>query len=172
VTLITPDYVRTMAAYNAEMNRRLYAAADRLTDAERKEDRGAFWQSLHGTLCHILWGDRQWMSRFDAWPKNAVPIKQSAGMIEDFSALKAERVKADDAITTWANKLDQAELNRDFTWYSGASQREMTRPYGVLIMHFFNHQTHHRGQAHGLLTPHGIDPGATDLPWVLTMWKD
>ena len=64
--MITPAYVRLMAQYNAEMNRRLYAAAARLTDAERKADRGAFWQSIHGTLTHILWGDTQWMSRFDA----------------------------------------------------------------------------------------------------------
>ena len=55
--MIAPAYVRLMADYNAEMNRRLYAAGARLTDAERKADRGAFWQSIHGTLMHILWGD-------------------------------------------------------------------------------------------------------------------
>ena len=63
--MISPAYVRLMAEYNAEMNRRLYGAAARLTDAERKADRGAFWKSIHGTLTHILWGDTQWMSRFD-----------------------------------------------------------------------------------------------------------
>ena len=67
------------------MNRRLYAAAARLTEAERKADRGAFWQSIHGTLTHILWGDTQWMSRFDAWPKPEVGQKQSAGMVDDFA---------------------------------------------------------------------------------------
>ena len=61
--MITPGYVRTMAQYNTEMNRRIYAAAARLTDEQRREDRGLFWKSLHGTLCHLLWGDRQWMSR-------------------------------------------------------------------------------------------------------------
>jgi len=64
--LVTPAYVRTMAAYNAEMNRRLYAAAERIPDPARREDRGAFWDSLHGTLCHLLWGDRMWMSRLTA----------------------------------------------------------------------------------------------------------
>ena len=59
--MITPDYVRTMAAYNAEMNRRLYDAAGRLSDAERKQTRGAFWSSIHGTLNHLLWGDRIWI---------------------------------------------------------------------------------------------------------------
>jgi len=66
--MITATYIRTMAAYNAEMNRRLYCAAARLSDAERRQPRGAFWGSIHGTLTHILWGDQQWMSRFDGWP--------------------------------------------------------------------------------------------------------
>ena len=71
--MITPAYVRTMAEYNAEMNRRLYDAANRLSDAERRRDRGAFWHSIHGTLVHILWGDCQWMSRFDNWPRPQTP---------------------------------------------------------------------------------------------------
>ena len=76
--MITPAYIRTMAEYNAEMNRRLYGAAARLSDAERREPHGAFWGSIHGTLTHILWGDRQWMSRFDGWERPTTPIKQSA----------------------------------------------------------------------------------------------
>ena len=67
--LINPAYVRTMAAYNAEMNRRIYGAAERLGDDVRRQDRGAFWASIHGTLCHLLWGDQMWMARFDGWPK-------------------------------------------------------------------------------------------------------
>src|SRR5436190_16468304 len=85
--MITPAYIRTMAEYNAEMNRRLYGAAARLSDAERRMPHGAFWGSIHGTLTHILWGDRQWMSRFDNWPKPTTPIRESAGMIEDFAEL-------------------------------------------------------------------------------------
>ena len=65
--MITPAYVRTMAAYNSEMNRRLYGPAARLSDEARKADRGAFWGSIHKTLTHILWGDNSWMSRFDGW---------------------------------------------------------------------------------------------------------
>src|SRR6266478_1515106 len=99
--MITPAYVRTMAAYNAEMNRRLYGAAARLSDAERRKPRGAFWGSIQGTLTHILWGDRQWMSRFDAWPRPTTPIKESAGMVEDFAQLSVEREKADAEISGW-----------------------------------------------------------------------
>ncbi len=82
--MITPAYVRTMAAYNSEMNRRLYGAASRLSDVERRRDRGAFWGSLHATLVHILWGDGQWMSRFDGWQRPTTPIKESGHMLVDY----------------------------------------------------------------------------------------
>jgi uncharacterized damage-inducible protein DinB len=161
--MISPAYIRLMADYNAEMNRRLYAAAAHLTDAERKADRGAFWKSIHGTLAHILWGDTQWMSRFDDWPKPAVAIKQSAGLIDDFETLRALRVKADADIRSWAERIDDAWLAEDLVWFSGAAQKEMRRRKGPLVVHFFNHQTHHRGQAHALLTACGQDTGDTDL---------
>src|SRR5205085_6251756 len=93
--MITVEFVRLMAAYNSEMNRRIYAGAARLTDAQRQEDRGLFWKSLHGTLNHLLWADRQWMSRLDGWPPNTIPGPQSATLIDDFSTLREERVKTD-----------------------------------------------------------------------------
>jgi uncharacterized damage-inducible protein DinB len=161
--MITPAYTRTMAEYNAEMNRRLYAAAARLTDAERKEPRGAFWGSIHGTLNHLLWGDRQWMSRFDGWPRPSQPIKQSDALYEDFALLEAERVQSDAAIGQWAAKIDDAWLVGDMTWMSAAAGREVTAPKRLLVAHMFNHQTHHRGQAHALLTAAGQETGDTDL---------
>ena len=89
--MITPAYCRTMAAYNSEMNRRLYAAADRLSEEQRREPHGAFWSSLHGTLVHILWGDGQWMSRFDGWERPATPIKESDHYVEDWTDLAPPR---------------------------------------------------------------------------------
>ncbi len=161
--MITPGYVRLMAKYNQEMNHRLYSAAARLTDGERKADRGAFWNSIHGTLTHLLWGDTQWMSRFDNWPKPEVGIKQSAGMVDDFTTLRARRETADADIIAWADRVDDAWLAEDLVWFSGAAGKEMRRRKGPLVMHFFNHQTHHRGQAHALLTARGQDTGDTDL---------
>jgi uncharacterized damage-inducible protein DinB len=161
--MITPAYLRTMAEYNAEMNRRLYAAATRLTDSERRQPRGAFWGSIHGTLNHLLWGDRQWMSRFDGWPKPTQAIKQSAELYDDFAALSAERERADAAITRWAGKVDDAWLDEDMTWLSGAAGREVTAPKRLLVAHMFNHQTHHRGQVHAMLTACGQQTGDTDL---------
>ena len=161
--MISPAYVRLMAEYNAEMNRRLYAAAARLSDAERKRDRGAFWKSIHGTLTHLVWGDQQWMSRFDNWPKPEVAQKQSAAMIEDFATLRARREKAGADIIAWASRIDDAWLAEDLVWFSGSAGREMRRQKRPLVVHFFNHQTHHRGQAHALITACGQDTGDTDL---------
>jgi uncharacterized damage-inducible protein DinB len=161
--MITATYVHTMAAYNAEMNRRLYGAAARLSDAERRAPRGAFWGSIQGTLTHILWGDRQWMSRFDDWEKPTTPIKESAQMIDDFASLAAAREQADASITRWAHKIDDAWLDQDLVWFSGAANREMHAPKRLLVAHFFNHQTHHRGQAHAMLTAAGQETGDTDL---------
>jgi uncharacterized damage-inducible protein DinB len=165
--VITPGWVRLMAAYNGEMNRRLYAAADRLTEAERCEDRGAFFGSIQATLNHLLWGDRMWMSRFDGWEKPAVAIADSPRLHPDWDGLKADRAATDARIADWAGRVDPAWLAGELTWVSSAARQEMTRPVAVLVTHFFNHQTHHRGQAHALLTAFGAETGATDLPFIL-----
>ena len=161
--MITPDYVRVMARYNAEMNRRIYAAADRLTDAQRREDRGLFWRSLLGTLNHLLWGDRQWMARLDGWPPNTIPNPQSPTLIDDYEELKKERFKADAGIEDFVNRIDDAWFETDLEWYSGAAKKQMRMGKHLLMVHFFNHQTHHRGQVHAALTAFGADPGDTDL---------
>jgi len=160
---VGPEFVRTMAAYNAEMNRRLYAAASRLAEAERQKQRGAFWGSIHGTLCHLLWGDQAWMSRFDGWPKPAVSQKESAGLVANFDDLRRLRVETDGKISAWADRVDDAWLAQEMVWFSHSAQREMRHRRGFLVTHFFNHQTHHRGQAHAMITAAGEQTGDTDL---------
>jgi uncharacterized damage-inducible protein DinB len=167
--MITPAWVRMMAAYNSEMNRRLYAAALRLPDAERRRDRGAFWGSLHGTFNHLLWGDRIWMSRFAQWPKPAQGIRDSATLIDDFAALHAARIEADAGIEAWAGAVDPDWLAGELRWLSGAAGREVAAPRAMLVTHFFNHQTHHRGQAHAMLTAAGEQTGDTDIFLVLPL---
>ena len=161
--LVSPVYVRTMAEYNAEMNRRLYDASARISDQERRKDRGAFWGSLHGTLSHLLWGDQMWMSRFDGWPKPAVIQKDSATLVADFDELRRSRVDADKRISSWAGGVTGAWLADDMVWFSSSAQREMRSPRSFAVTHFFNHQTHHRGQAHALVTACGEKTGDTDL---------
>ena len=121
--MITPAYVQTMAAYNAEMNRRMYAATGNLTDAERNEDRRLFWGSLHGTLNHLLWGDRVWMARFAGWPKPKHSMRESTQLYADFADLSAARVEADTAISAWAGGVEQRWPDEDFNCFIDAMMR-------------------------------------------------
>ncbi|WP_159999329.1 DinB family protein [Roseomonas sp. 18066] len=162
--MTTPAFCRMMATYNSEMNRRFYAAAAGLTEAQRREDRGAFFGSLQGTLCHVLWADTIWLHRFTGSPPPPVSIDRSASMIEDFAALRAERARMDGVIEAWAGSVSAAVLDGELAYYSGAMGREVRRPMALLAVHLFNHQTHHRGQAHALLTSFGAATGDTDLP--------
>jgi uncharacterized damage-inducible protein DinB len=161
--MVRPAFVRTMAAYNAEMNRRIYAAAARLSDGERRLPRGAFWDSIHGTLGHLAWADQIWMSRFDGGPKPSVTLKESAGLIEEFAELTRRRTELDETISGWAIRVDENWLGQDQVWFSQAAQKEMRSPRAFLVAHFFNHQAHHRGQAHAMITAAGEETGDTDL---------
>jgi uncharacterized damage-inducible protein DinB len=161
--MITPAACLTFARYNRWQNRSIYDAASTLSDEERRRDRGAFFGSIHATLSHLMWGDTVWMSRFDGWEKPAGAIRDSVGFVADWDALRARRAAADARIVDWAGRVDPAWLASDATWYSGALGREVTKNAGLCVAHFFNHQTHHRGQVHAMLTAAGARPADTDL---------
>lgn len=165
--MITPAYAQTMARYNGELNRRIYGAALRLSDPQRREDLGAFWKSIHGTLCHLYWADTMWLSRFGVGEAPDVPLAESGEMIADFDTLWAKRQEMDETIARWAGGLTDEDFEGDLSWYSAAAGRQMTKPRMILVMQIFNHQTHHRGQAHALITRLGEKTGDTDLPFVL-----
>ncbi len=161
--MIDAEYCQTMAAYNAWMNRSVYAAAAQLPDAERKADRQAFFGSIHATLNHLLWGDRVWLPRFNGrtYPVGGIGVN----LYEDFEELSAARVAMDAEIGAWAAQLRDDDLAGPLRWYSGVARRDMERPRWLCVVQMFNHQTHHRGQVTTLLKQAGIDPGVTDLPW-------
>lgn len=161
--MITAKYCQTMARYNRWQNKSLYGAASSLTDAARREDRGAFFRSIHETLSHLAWGDTIWMSRFDGWDRPDCGIPESPDWIADWDALQAFRGPADRRIIAWADALTSDRLAGDLKWFSGASGREQNKPLALCVVHFFNHQSHHRGQVHAMLTAAGATPEATDL---------
>lgn len=163
--MIDPDYARTMARYNAWQNRSLYREAGRLTDEQRRQDKGVFFRSLHATLAHILWGDMVWMSRFDNWEKPSVGPADGENWL-DWQTLHTQRLEADRRIAQWAENLTAAGLEGDLSWYSGVLGRNVIKPKWITVTHFFNHQTHHRGQAHAILTGFGMKPDATDLAFM------
>lgn len=153
-----------MARYNRWMNERLYEGCARLTDAQRKEDVGAFFKSIHGTLNHLLLGDRLWMGRFTGVP--FIPASLAQELYGDFEELRRERAVTDDAISRWVDSLTDRDLAGDLTYTTIVNPAPRTQPLEFALTHFFNHQTHHRGQLTTLLSQRGIDPGVTDLLWV------
>ncbi|MEZ5854267.1 MAG: DinB family protein [Hyphomicrobiaceae bacterium] len=163
--MISVEHVRTMARYNQWQNQSLYGAADGLSDAERLKDRAAFFESIHCTLSHILWGDQQWMSRFapERVEKPPLLVRSGGGNYPDWSDLKARRVAFDQVIIDWADAMEPGWLDGDLTWYSGILKADQSKPRWFLVTHFFNHQTHHRGQVHAMLTAAGAKPDDTDL---------
>jgi len=162
--MIDPAYAQRMARYNRWQNQNLYGVADRLSDAERRHERGAFFGSVHKTLSHLLWGDRVWMSRFSGGSRPEVGIAGSVSLYPDWDELKRERAAFDEEIIAWADGVDAAWLAGDLTYYSGGAKRDITAPKWLLVTHMFNHQTHHRGQVHCMLTQAGGRPHDTDLP--------
>ncbi|GGK27203.1 DinB family protein [Salinarimonas ramus] len=144
------DRYRDLAAYNAWANTRLYDAAAALPDDAYRSEQGAFFGSIHRTLNHVLVGDTIWMGRFtgDGTPPPAL----DAVLYDDLVALRAAREAMDARIVGFVAGLDDAALARPFTYLTIVNPSRVAQPLAPALDHFFNHQTHHRGQVHALLT--------------------
>lgn len=162
--VLDPNYCQVMAEYNQWMNQKLYAICADIPDAERKRDRGAFFKSIHGTLNHLLYGDRAWLGRFTNQPDAVLQLDHL--LYDEFEQLQQARQHTDQALLTWASTLTPEWLHQPFEYTSNVDQRTRILPTWVLVTHLFNHQTHHRGQLTTLLNQMGYDPGITDLPWL------
>ena len=156
------SYPVLMAEYNHWMNRRMYAACATLKDEERRRNHGLYFKSIHSTLNHLLWGDRAWMRRFTS--KAHVLNAPGQDLFSDFEELTQAREEMDGEILDFA-RSDTAEwLEEPLTWTSQLYGFTQTAPRFALVTQLFNHQTHHRGQVHGILTRLGVDMGPTDIP--------
>ena len=155
---------QTMAAYNRWMNEKLFAVCATLTDEERKRDRKSFFPSIHATLNHILLGDRVWFGRFIGKPFAVKSLDQE--LYAEFSALLAERERVDREIEAWTAGLSDAVLEGKLRYTSIVKPGPQEYDFWVCVTHFFNHQTHHRGQVTALLSQSGKDYGVTDLIWL------
>jgi len=138
------------AGYNAWCNERLNEATAQVSDADYRADRGAFFKSLHGTLNHLLVGDRIWMHRFTS--NGDLPASLDAILYEDFAALRAARRAEDQAISRYVTGLSDDELASTIRYRTFVRPEEIEQSLAPALDHFFNHQTHHRGQAHALLS--------------------
>lgn len=141
---------RMFAGYNAWCNEQLYDAAATVSDADYRADRGAFFKSLHGTLNHLLVGDRVWMRRFTG--VGAQPPSLDAILHDDFAALRAARRTQDTLISRYIDGLSAEALAGTLRYRTVTYPQTIEQALAPALDHFFNHQTHHRGQAHALLS--------------------
>ncbi|SMX30797.1 DinB family protein [Octadecabacter ascidiaceicola] len=164
--MISPEYCQTMARYNQWQNNGLRDVVKSMNEDELRQDRGAFFGSILETLNHLLWGDTLWISRFDGGPSTEASIQESRAFTASGTEWAAERFRMDGRISEWARKLASIDLVGDLHWYSGALGRDMVKPKAICVMQLFNHQTHHRGQVHAMLTAAGHTLNDTDLPFI------
>ncbi len=149
------------ARYNQWANRLLYQAAAALPDADYRADRGAFFRSLHGTLNHLLVTDQVWMRRFTgAGPR---PAQLDEILHADLADLRRAREAEDARIIQYIEALDEAALADVIRYRRVSTPEVIEQKLAPALSHFFNHQTHHRGQAHAILTGLGAAGPEMDL---------
>ncbi len=163
---MSAEWLRALARYNRWMNENLYRVSASLSDEERKQDRGAFFKSIHATFNHLLVADRIWLARFrgdpvaagDMGPGGIHSLDQE--LYADFEELRRERTLTDTQFSKWIDEVTDEQLLGPLP-----SKRSKGRetPLWCAVSHLFNHQTHHRGQITTLLSQAGRDPGVTDL---------
>ena len=165
-------HIRLLASYNRWMNAKVYDAAAKLPAQELAADRKAFFGSIIGTLNHLVVADTIWLKRFATHPARhpalellrnaAMPVSLDQILFADLAALRAHRDRLDSAIDSWAAEITETDLQH-VLHYANMKGVPAQRRFGTLLIHFFNHQTHHRGQASTLLLQAGQDVGVTDL---------
>ncbi|MGB1237908.1 MAG: DinB family protein [Pseudomonadales bacterium] len=167
----------TLANYNRAQNEALYQCCAQLSDEQRREELGLFFGSIHATLNHILLGDTLWLRRFCAQYPDPQLQQQldRIGQIErldqilfeDYDLLHKTRIRLDHAIQTYMLHLNEDDFAANCA-YSNTKGESLSKPFSLLLLHFFNHQTHHRGQLSTALQQLGHNWGDTDL----VLWID
>ena len=143
-------HYRMFSHYNAWANNRIYDAAARLNTEQYRADRGAFFKSVHGTLNHLLVTDRLWMKRFTG--EGEAPDRLDAILFETLEELRPAREAEDRRIVQWLDGLDDRRVAGTIKYRRVSSPEEFEQQLSLALAHWFNHQTHHRGQVHALLT--------------------
>lgn len=171
--MITTEFARTMARYNRWQNQSLTDAANTLSDAARWQDQGAFFGSIAATLNHILWDYRIWLARLQGNTEMAAQIAALHPYTDTpqaWSDYKRQRVTLDDEIVDWADTLTDKDIAQFTLWIRGIDK--VATNFGFNFAHMINHQTHHRGQVHAMLTRLGATPQPTDLQMLKVIGAD
>lgn len=154
-------HFQMLAYYNQWANERLYDVVAGLGEDDYRRDLGLFFRSLHGTLNHLLVADRVWMKRFTG--EGDHPKALDAIICHQFADLRYERIQEDRRICDWIDNLDAEAIAGRFSYSKISDMRTISQRLSPALAHFFNHQTHHRGQAHAALTRLGCEVPSLDL---------
>lgn len=159
------DHLPLMARFNAWANERICGSAERLSDDVYRKDQGAFFGSIHRTLNHLLVVDRLWTGRIEGVDRGVTGLDQV--LFDDFEELRRARLAEDQHLIALVDGLTGREAD-DMVTYSRirGDGAQKTRCSHILIT-LFNHQTHHRGQVHCMLTQSGVTPPPLDIIFFL-----
>ena len=155
------QHFQMFASYNRWANTQVYEAAAALSEDELNRNTGAFFGSMIGTLNHVLVADRIWLRRFTG--EGAALSKLDTILHADLPSLRAAREAEDARIVTWIDSLSDKEFRGRFTYTTVTDMRTVSQRLAPALAHFINHQTHHRGQAHTILTSLGQPSLGLDL---------
>ena len=156
------QYFELKAQYNHWMNDRLYGLCQSVSDEERNRNLGAFFQSIHGTLNHILLADLLWLSRLGL-PVECKVSSLADILYEDFHQLTVARHEVDTLLTNYIGSLTDTDMAQSIQYKRLQSDDVNELPLGLILTHLFNHQTHQGGQRAALMTLIGIEVGVTDM---------
>jgi uncharacterized damage-inducible protein DinB len=159
------DHFPLMARFNAWVNQRLYGSVAKLPDEDYRADHGAFFGSIHRTLNHLMVVDRLWTGRIEGIERGVRALDQI--LYDDFGALRAARGQEDRHLIALMDRLDEAALQRPVRYRRMIGEGEEEARTGHILLTLFNHQTHHRGQIHALLTQMEVIPPPLDLMFFL-----
>ena len=166
------EHFKLLATYNQWINAKMYDAAAHLSAEEQARNRGAFFGSILGTLNHIVVGDTIWLKRFATLSSSRASLHEVVDLpnpsslnqilFEDLATLSEHRARLDSLTIRWVGELSEGDLDVVLS-YRTTKGVPVSKRFSSLILHFFNHQTHHRGQVSTLLSQAGQDVGVTDL---------
>jgi len=155
--------VESAAKYNLWANNRIYNALKKMSDKDRKENRKAFFKSIHNTMNHILLADLLYRQRIEKKPITFTSLDEV--IFEDFSELEFEHRKNDKWYIGFCCSLSPLDLEKDFPFEAvGLDEREhFSLSFGTCLTNLFQHQIHHRGQVHHMINHAGKNPPPVDI---------
>lgn len=158
------DAFRMLARYNRIANARLYQQCGQLDAAEYRKERQGSFGSIHGLLNHLVLGDRIWMARFSGGGHTTPPLNSI--LFESFAELRSARAEQDEEIEAFFERVDEGFMERRFTYVNNQG-KDYVETATVAVLHFFNHQTHHRGQVHVMVSQTAVKPPSLDMHRIL-----